>query len=63
MDGYVENLLIKFKHPRPTKQRLSPYKCAPIAYGIKTQLNPEVDFCRFLMTTKQRIQEIIDSLL
>ena len=40
MDGNIENLHIKLKHPRPTKPRLSPYKCAPIAYGTKTQLTP-----------------------
>jgi hypothetical protein len=32
MPGYIENLLIKFKHPRPLKPRLSPYKCQPITY-------------------------------
>jgi hypothetical protein len=64
MEGYIETLLIKFKHPCPTKPRLSPYKCAPIAYGIKTQLTPETDSSELLNNgCKQRIQEIIDSLL
>jgi hypothetical protein len=64
MEGYIETLLIKFKHPCPTKPRLSPYKCAPIAYGIKTQLAPETDLSELLNENhKQCIQEIIDSLL
>jgi hypothetical protein len=64
MDGYIENLLIKFKHPRPTKPHLSPYKCAPIASGAKTQLTPEADDSELLNEDhKQRIQEIIGSLL
>lgn len=48
MDGCIENLLIKFKHPRPTKPRLSPYKCVPIAYGIKTQLTSAPDHSELL---------------
>jgi hypothetical protein len=40
MPGYIENLLVKFKHPRPIKPRLSPYKCLPISYGDKAQLTP-----------------------
>ncbi len=64
MDGYIENLLIKFKHPRPTKPCLSPYKCAPIAYGAKIQLAPAADASQLLHDDrKQRIQEIVDSLL
>ncbi len=37
MPGYIENLLIKFKHPRLSKPRLSPYKCIPISYGAKAR--------------------------
>jgi hypothetical protein len=43
MPGYIETLPIKFKHPRPIKPRLSPYKCLPISYGAKSQLTPEAD--------------------
>jgi hypothetical protein len=43
MSGYIYNLLIKFKHPRPHKPRLSPYTCLPISYGTKTQLTPDND--------------------
>ena len=64
MPGYIENLLIKFKHPRPTKRRLSPYKCLPISYGAKSQLTPEADASELLDEhRKRRIQEIVGSLL
>jgi hypothetical protein len=64
MEGYIKTLLIKFKHPCPTKPCLSPYKCTPITYGIKTQLTPETDSSELLDDArKQRIQEIIGSLL
>jgi hypothetical protein len=29
MPGYIETLLIKFKHPRPSKPRLSPMVLSP----------------------------------
>jgi hypothetical protein len=64
MPGYIENLLIKFKHPRPNKRRLSPYKCLPISYGAKAQLTPEADASELLDEhRKRRIQEIVGSLL
>jgi len=64
MPGYIKNLLIKFKHPRPTKQHLSPYKCLPISYGAKAQLTPEADSLELLdKHCKRRIQEIVGSLL
>ncbi len=64
MPGYIENLLIKFKHPHPHKPRLSPYKCLPISYGAKAQLTPEADTSELLDEhRKRRIQEIVGSLL
>ncbi len=64
MEGYIKSLLIKFKHPCPTKSRLSPYKCAPNAYGVKAQLTPEMNTSKLLDDNrKQCIQEIIGSLL
>ncbi len=64
MEGYIETLIIKFKHLCPTKPHLSPYNCAPIAYGVKTQLIPETDTSKLLDDNcKGRIQEIIGSLL
>jgi hypothetical protein len=64
MPGYIKNLLIKFKHPRPHKPRLSPYKYLPISYGAKAQLTSEADASELLdKHRKCRIQEIIGSLL
>jgi hypothetical protein len=64
MPGYIENLLIKFKHPRPSKPRLSLYKCIPISYGAKAQLTPKADASERLdKHRKHRIQEILGSLL
>jgi hypothetical protein len=64
MLGYIDNLLIKFKHPRPHKPRLSPYACLPISYGAKTHLTPESDTSELLDDArKHRIQEIVGSLL
>jgi hypothetical protein len=64
MPGYIDYLLLKFKHPRPTKPRHSSYACLPISYGAKTQLTPEVDTSDLLDgTRKHRIQEIVSSLL
>ncbi len=63
MPGYIDNLLIKFKHPCPHKPRLSPYTCLPISHGAKTQLTPESDTSAILDDRKHRIQEIVGSLL
>ncbi len=64
MPDYIKNLLIKFKHHRPTKLRCSPYKCLPIAYGAKAHLNPEANTTDLLNNhRKRRIQEIVGLLL
>ena len=64
MRGYIKNLLIKFKHPKPPKHRLSPYACTPISYGAKDQLSPKADTSELLdAPQKQRVQEIVGSLL
>jgi hypothetical protein len=64
MPGYIDNLLLKFKHPHPLKPQLSPYACLPISYGTKTQFSPDEDISALLDDThKHRIQEIIRSLL
>jgi hypothetical protein len=64
MPGYIDNLLIKFKHPRPRKPRLSPYTCLPISYGAKTHLTPESDTSELLDDArKHQIKEIVGSLL
>ncbi len=38
MPGYIDNLLIKFKHPHPSKPQLSPYACLPTSYGAKNAI-------------------------
>jgi hypothetical protein len=64
MPGYINNLLIKFKHPCPQHPQCSPHKCLPIAYGAKTQLIPESDSSELLDDSrKHRIQEIVGALL
>jgi hypothetical protein len=64
MPGYIDNLLLKFKHPCPLKPQLSPYTCLPISYGTKTQFSPDEDISELLDDArKHRIQEIIGSLL
>jgi hypothetical protein len=64
MPGYIDTLLIKFKHPCPSKPRHSPHACLPIAYGTKTQFAPDDDASALLSEIrKQRIQEIVGSLL
>jgi hypothetical protein len=64
MTGYIDNLLLKFKHPHPCKPRLSRYTCLPISYSTKTQFSPDDDISALLDDArKHRIQEIIRSLL
>ena len=64
MPGYIENLLIKFKHPHSIKPRLSPYKCLPISCGAKAQLTPEADASGLLDEHRKcHIQKIVGSLL
>ncbi len=64
MPGYIDNLLIKFKHSCPSKPQLSPYAYLPISYGAKTQFAPNDDALELLDDArKQRIQEIFGALL
>jgi hypothetical protein len=64
MPGYIKNLLIKFKHPHPTKPCLLLHKCLPIAYSAKAQLTPIADTSEcFDVHCKRRIQEIVRLLL
>ena len=43
MDGYVENMLLKFGHKTLTKPQLSPHRHQDIVYGSKQQLAAEED--------------------
>jgi hypothetical protein len=64
MPSYIKNLLIKFKHPCPTKPRLLPHKCLPITYGAKAQLTPTANTSEHLVVhCKCLIQEIVQLLL
>ncbi len=64
MPGCIKKLLIKFKHPHPTKPHLSPHKRLPIAYGAKAQLTPTADTSEQLnQHQKCCIQEIVGLLL
>ena len=64
MPGYIQNLIIKFKHPRPSKPRLSPYKCMTISYDAKAQLSPKANGSERLDEHRKRcIQVIVGSLL
>ncbi len=64
MPGYISSLLLKFKHPHPTKPLLSPYKCLPITYGAKLNITPEPDALELLdASCKHCIQEIVGLLL
>ena len=44
MDGYINEVIIKFDHPRPKKPQHSPHKHQQIVYGADAQLQTvEVD--------------------
>jgi hypothetical protein len=61
---YISTLLLKFKHPQPTKPRLSLFKCRPTAYGAKAQLILVPDTSELLDDNHKRcIQEIVGALL
>ena len=62
--GYIDNLLTKFKHPRPRSSQFSPHKCLSISYGAKTQLTPEADTSVLHDDArKHHIQKIVGALL
>jgi hypothetical protein len=64
MPGYVSLLLLKYKHPHPTKPRLSPFKCLSIAYGSKLHITPNPDAVELLDANRKGcVQEIVGSLL
>jgi hypothetical protein len=58
MPGYIDNLLIKFKHHKPLNRWLSPQACLPISYGAKLQLTLEADNSELLdAPRKLRVQK------
>ena len=64
MNGYIEALLLKYNHSRPSKPQHAPHKHRPIVYGAKEQLLPDEDTSPPLDDAGiKRIQGIVGSLL
>ena len=64
MDGYVEAVLQKYGHPKPTKPQLSPHQHKPIVYGQQTQETSEEDTSEPLDAAGvKRVQGIVGALL
>ncbi|KAL7425805.1 hypothetical protein ACHAXH_000792 [Discostella pseudostelligera] len=64
MKDYIDNLLIKYNHPKPRKPQHAPHAHREIIYGAKEQLLPEADTSPPLDEAGiKRIQGIVGSLL
>jgi hypothetical protein len=64
MKDYINNLLIKYNHPKPRKPQHAPHAHREIVYGAKEQLLPEADTSPPLDDEGiKRIQGIVGSLL
>jgi len=65
MDGYINEVLLRYGHPMPTKPQHSPHKHRKIVYGADAQLQPiEVDTSpRLDEAGTKRVQGISGSLL
>ena len=64
MPGCLSTLLLKFKYPQHAKPRLSPYKCLPISYLVKSHITPDPDSLELLNASRKcHVQEIVGSLL
>jgi len=65
MDGYIEEVLLNFDHPRPKKPQHAPHKHRKIIYGADAQLQTvEVDTSPPLDATGvKRVQAIVGCLL
>jgi hypothetical protein len=64
MNGYIDKVLLKYNHKRPTKQQHSPHAHREIVFGAKTQLAPEDDTSPPLDAVGIKcIQGIVGSLL
>ena len=60
MNGYIENVLLKYGHPQPSKAQLSPHKHCEVIYGTKEQLTSEDDKSPPLDNQgTKRIQDIV----
>jgi hypothetical protein len=64
MPGYINNVLVKFNHPMPTKRQLSPHKHREIVYGQVTQITHNKPYSPPLSNDGiKMIQGIIGALL
>ena len=64
MPGYINNVLVKFNHPMPTKRQLSPHKHREIVYGQSTKIAHTEPYSPPLSNDGvKRIQGIIGALL
>ena len=43
MDGYIADVLLKYKHTKPAKPQYALHKHRKIVYGAKQQLTPDID--------------------
>ena len=64
MDGYIANLLLKYGHKAPAKQKLSPHRHREINYGSKEELMEEEDTSPKINNESiKRVQAIAGALL
>ncbi len=64
MPGYIQKLLIKYKHRMPTKPQHCPYTPSPKQYGAKAQAPLPIDIAPKLSPPKiKEIQCVIGSIL
>ena len=64
MNGYIDALLLKYAHPKPTKPQHAPHAHIPITYGAHEQMAPVTTNEPILPPQDiKRIQGIIGSLL
>ena len=64
MHGYIDKLLMKYGHSRPSKSQISPHKHCEVTYGAKEQLTTEEGKSPPLdKEVTKRIQGIVGALL
>ena len=64
MEGYIQELLLKYGHPMPTKPVCTPHKCKPINYGASSQLVDDKDTSSPLDEAGvRRVQGIVGAVL
>jgi hypothetical protein len=64
MNGYIDDVLLKYNHQRPSKPQHAPHVHRELVYGATTQLAPADDKSKPLDAAGvKRIQGIVGSLL